>query len=235
MALTDDLKAYWKLNETSGTRSDSVNSHDLTDNNTVGYTSSGVVGNAASFTKANSEYLSVADTADLQTGDINFSISAWVKFDTLTGATVYGIAARNTTGSNREWTLDHYAGTGWRMYVYGSGGTGVGNVTNTHTPSTGTWYHVVAWHSSTSNQVGIAINDGTPVTASTSGAPTVKSGITFTLGELGGSNYHDGDIDEVGFWKKVLSGDEIEELYNSGSGFTYPFSTATPFARGYIV
>ena len=45
---TTGLVSYWALDETSGTRYDSHGSNDLTDNNTVGYTT-GVQGNAADF------------------------------------------------------------------------------------------------------------------------------------------------------------------------------------------
>ena len=62
------LKAVWAMEETSGTRADSVNSHDLTDNNTVLY-GTGKYGNAADFDLANVEYLSVADHADIAPDD----------------------------------------------------------------------------------------------------------------------------------------------------------------------
>lgn len=40
-----------------------------------------------------------------------------------------------------------------------------------------------------------------------------------------------GDIDEVGYWNRVLTPTELTELYNSGNGITYPFTppiTETP-------
>ena len=67
--LPTNLIAYWKLDEASGTRNDSKGANHLTDNNTVTQ-AVGKVGNAAQFTLANSEYLSIADNADLSAGDI---------------------------------------------------------------------------------------------------------------------------------------------------------------------
>ena len=58
--LTDDLVAYWTLDEASGTRSDSVGSSDLTDINTV-TSAPGILNGAAQFTAANNEYFEVAD------------------------------------------------------------------------------------------------------------------------------------------------------------------------------
>ena len=34
--------------------------------------------------------------------------------------------------------------------------------------------------------------------------------------------YHDGLIDEVGVWSRLLTADEKTALYNSGSGLAYP-------------
>ncbi len=45
-ALTDNLSAYWKLDEASGTRVDSAGSNDLTSNNSVGQ-AVGKLGNAS--------------------------------------------------------------------------------------------------------------------------------------------------------------------------------------------
>ena len=52
-----DIIAWWTLDETSGSRSDSHGTATLSDNNTVGY-ATGKQSNAASFVEANTEYLS---------------------------------------------------------------------------------------------------------------------------------------------------------------------------------
>lgn len=78
--LITDLAAYWKLDEASGTRSDSAGSSHLTDNNTVTQ-SSGRVGNAGQFTAANNEYLSVADNAALSSGDVDITVAGWIYLD----------------------------------------------------------------------------------------------------------------------------------------------------------
>ena len=65
MSLLTGLSAHWGLEETGGTRLDSTdNNHDLADNNTVLY-ETGKVSRAALFDASNSEFLSVADHADL--------------------------------------------------------------------------------------------------------------------------------------------------------------------------
>jgi hypothetical protein len=39
---------------------------------------------------------------------------------------------------------------------------------------------------------------------------------------IGGQNFL-GEIDEVGIWSRALTSGEISDLYNSGSGLSYPF------------
>ncbi len=84
MVYKDDasLEGLWLLEEESGTRyDDSENGNDLTDNNTVGYSSDSQEGShSADFESADSEYLSITDAS--QTGlDLSppFTICLWFK------------------------------------------------------------------------------------------------------------------------------------------------------------
>jgi hypothetical protein len=85
------------------------------------------------------------------------------------------------------------------------------------------WHFVVYWHDSVNNQIGIAVNAGTADTGSHSGG--VNDGnAPFQIGASVADNlYWDGFIDEVGFWKRVLTGAERTELYNAGSGRDYAY------------
>jgi len=42
-----------------------------------------------------------------------------------------------------------------------------------------------------------------------------------------GSKWFAGDIDELIFWDKILTAQDKTDLYNSGSGLAYPFTTGT--------
>lgn len=89
--------------------------------------------------------------------------------------------------------------------------------------SAATWYFVVAWHDSVSNQIGISVN-GTADTAAHSAGVFDGTG-PFAIGARvnATSDYWDGLIDEFGFWRRVLSGAEITELYNAGAGRDYAY------------
>jgi hypothetical protein len=221
VALADNLIAYWTLDEASGTRNDSVGSSHLADTNTVG-SAAGKLGSAASFVAANSECLSRADNADLSTGDIDFTLAAWVQ---LTGtATTRPILGKQSSAAVREYRLQYEASnTRFRFLVFNAAGSVVGDVSasNFGPPSAGVLYHVAAWHDAANNQVGIAVNGGTPNTAATTGAPA-DTAATFYLGfDAANAVYFDGLIDEVGLWKRVLTSQDRTDLYNGGAGLAF--------------
>lgn len=217
MALTDSLISYWKLDEASGTRVDVHGSNDLTDNNTVG-SASGKINNGADFESANSEFLSHTSNSDLQTGDIDFTFTAWINIETL----VHGIIVSkdDDAANSRDYTLDMGDFQSPRFYI--KGGTHL--VEWSGDLSTSTWYFIVGWHDATANTVNLQVNNATPESATTSGtAPDVSSAV-FMIGAReysGFEGYFDGIIDEVGFWKRVLTSQERTDLYNSGNGLSY--------------
>lgn len=232
MALIDNLIAYWKLDETSGDRADSHGSNTLVDNNTVG-SATGKINSGADFETSANEFLSIIDNTDLSTGDIDFSMSVWVNIESnsTSGNSRYIIGKHGSSGNfSYGLHLNNQAGTIRFRFLISSNGTALAIVTanNLGAPSTATWYHIVAWHDSVNNLIGITVNDGTPNTSShTTGCFDNTS--PFNLGTINdtASNCFDGIIDEVGFWKKVLTPSEITQLYNSGAGLAYPFSVGS--------
>lgn len=218
--LLNNLVAYWKLDEASGTRNDSVGSNHLTDNNTV-TSVAGKLNNAAEFTAANNESLTISDNADLSTGDIDFTITRWVKLADITAS-----HAVDQKGMN-----DAY---GEHMLMYAAGGIAnfqwfiadlAANVISTDpaTISSGQWYFVATWYDSTANTLNIQVNNGAIASASYSGGNTSTPG-TFKIGQ-GIGNWFDGDVDEEGFWKAVLTPAQRTTLY--GGGTPPAFSTFT--------
>ena len=76
------------------------------------------------------------------------------------------------------------------------------------------------------NEIGISVNDGTvDTTAHSGGVASISTG--FNIGAAADpTNYWDGRIDSTSFWWKILTSTEVTDLYNGGSGFDYPFTTA---------
>lgn len=222
--------AYWRLEEASGTRNDSVGTQHLTDNNTVTQ-ATGKVGNAAQFTRANSEHLSIADNATLSTGDIDFTIAAWVYMDSKPVGQMDIVTKRNATGDNREYQLYWNDDTDrFQFEVYGASGasTVVVTASNIGSPQIGKWYHLIAWHDSVNNEICLQANNGAVNRTSTTGG-TKNGTASFHIGsENGTTGFWDGRIDEVGFWKAVLTDAERKTLYARGNGVAYASLTDDP-------
>ena len=83
--------------------------------------------------------------------------------------------------------------------------------------------------------MGMSINNGTPIlTYFPNDYLDYKTGLPFHIGYGGWTNsYWNGQVDELGFWKRVLTSSERAVLWNSGNGRTYPFGNRSiAFPRG---
>lgn len=230
MALIDSLVSYWKLDEASGNALDAHGSNDLTETSGTIDAATGKVGGARDFEVGDTEFFAHADNADLSTGDIDFTWSAWVRLES-TGANRVVFAKWDFTGQ-REYALFYNNAADRFEFDVSSNGQGSGatavRADTLGAPSLATWYHLVGWHDSVNNQIGICANAGTAdVAAHSTGVRDGSAG--FALGSFlatgAGDSHWDGLIDEVGFWKRVLTSTERTALYNSGNGLAYPFTS----------
>jgi len=231
IAFKDNLAAWWALDIYSAgagaiTRIDShTNGLDLTD---IGTTESadGKVSLGADFEIADTNYLRRATEAALETGDIDFTVAFWLKLET-NATNMYILGKWVEPGVDREYLfyLDGAAGAASRIKFYVSED---GNLSTFEAadalgrPAVDTWYLVVGWHDSVANTLNIQVNDG--VVDSQAYALGVKVGAgDFVIGNRhgGAGGELDGVVDEVGFWKRILTGDERTALYNSGDGIAY--------------
>jgi hypothetical protein len=215
MALTDNLVSYWRLEEASGTRVDSHGSNDLTDNNTV-TSGTGIQGNCARLTEANSEFLSHVDDASLDVGTGDFSLSFWFKLSTTT--------LNATENVIRKWSPGYvvqFKATNRQIHFFTNDGTTatVLSDNNAIPNETTTWHHCVVTRTGTTGKIYV---DNVDVTASGSTrSGNLDSATVFYIGSNGASEEYNHFIDETGLWKKVLSASEISDLYNSGDGLSY--------------
>ena len=218
--LLNNLVAYWKLEEATGTRVDATGrGNDLTDNNTVGQ-AVGKIGNCAQFVSANSEYLSILDNADVRTGDIDWTIGFWCKLDNKTDHRV--IIAKDDLGTQREYSCYYHLSLD-RIIVEFQG-TNYVKADNLGSPVLNTWYGILFWHDSVANQICIRVNNGAANTVTTT-VPGATKASQFRIGAFANSvDFLGGLVDSVGIWKRLLSADEQTEWYNNGNGNEYPFA-----------
>lgn len=217
---TQYLTAYWNLNQTSGNRGDSAGSNTLTDNNTVGYIA-GINGNAANFTAANSESLSLADTAAVSF-TAGFAISFWFQVDTL--ASTRGLISKGALNGEYEVTSFNDASKLF-FRAYQSGGTGV--YIDGITISAATTYHCVVLGDDTEGKIFMYLNNVSQGTPAAWDGTVKDSTNTFYIGSRNGGDFHNSWIDEVAVFKGLTFADQatreafVAALYNSGTGSFY--------------
>lgn len=231
MSLLTSLVSYWKLDEASGSRADAHGSNTLTDNNTVG-SGTGVIGTGADHDSASSETLSIATNSSVDCGNIDYSFSFWIKAETISSFPIIISKRTGTSGNTTDYIF--YLDTGSSNKITAEiGSSGYGTIRGS-TITTGSWFHIVIWHDSVNNQIGIAVNAGTPVTVSfsTGGNTCIDP---FVIGKGGGGGYFNGLIDEVGFWKRVLTSQERTDLYNSGNGLAYSSFGGATFQSAWAI
>lgn len=221
--LLDGILAYYKLDEASSPRVDSIGSNDLTKllsvdpgNNT------GKVGSCADFT---SNTILKGSPLDIP-GD--FTIACWVNFQSDVG--VNGILGSfdDNTGNHKAFYLSAPSSLTPQWYVNPDGGVFTGTILNYGSSvSTGIWYFFTCWLDTTNNTINLRVNNDTANEVSTSYTGGVYNNMT--VWEMGTYDSNlarafQGCLDEVGVWTRVLTDEEITELYNGGSGLTYPFN-----------
>ena len=214
--LTTDLECYWNCN--SNVDDSTANNYDGTRGGDAAYVSGGILGYCLDFSGAGW----VTDFGSPLTSEVNFSVSLWFK----------------STQTVKGQFLTHYSGgAGDWLQFYISQPT-VGDIS--FNPSTGRiqiagswndgdWHHVVGTYENGYTETWI---DGIKEGTNDSSPHTFSSGDYLIFGAYAaatGKQNYDGLLDEVGIWHKVLSDSEIAELYNSGDGLTYPFSTGPDY------
>lgn len=100
-ALTNNLQAYWKLDEASGNRADSFDGLTLTQTGNL-LSITGIRNNAAFFVNGDSQGLIRATTSQIETGNVNFSVAGWFYLNS-TSTTI-----QRTVVGKRDPELDSY-------------------------------------------------------------------------------------------------------------------------------
>lgn len=198
----------------------------------------GKIGNAVRFDAADNR-VDIPDTNLLSFtsgsgNDIPFSISTWVYITAVSATGNWFINKRTTVSGGDEWQFIYLGG----RVVFGKfdrvSNAIVQAVGTPATPLTlNTWYHLTITDdgSKTVSGMKIYINGvSQTLTNMSSGVYTgMPNGTSITrMGQSAWSvtagTQHQGYIDETGIWRnRVLTQSEVNSLYNSGTGITYPF------------
>ena len=209
--LTTNLRAYYQFQTNSNDFTD--NARNGVDTNTPTYTA-GKVNNALTCVAASSQYVSVPN-AVVTWGTNVLSINFWFK---ITKDTLQALLMTAQTGKGIN---IYYDGT---KIVFSKP-----NVADCQAPWAGedtNWHMLTCIGRSAATYMQIYLDGANFATNSNSANFVDPGGVTLTVGgyKWGGAMqagwYLGGQIDELGFWDKSLSAQEIADLYNGGSGQT---------------
>ena len=221
------LTGWWDLTEVSGNRANSIAlpSGTLTEacDSVDGVANPGgaMDGNAASFVAADSEYLSKTSPSGLGgTGD--FTMAVWFKYTANPAADAVIFGSADGVGSY----IAHQSGY-VKGFVYDAGDESYVNTGEALDVGDRSWHLALLQYTSADTTVSFSLDNGAFTTTELSIGPRgVINGTLFAGGTGAAGSYLDGLIDEASIWNRVLTADEITELYNSGVGTTYADITA---------
>lgn len=175
---------------------------------------------ANNFISSSNQIFKGASNTNL-TGDIDFSMAFWVNMNVL--GTKRVLLSKLDWGTSSEvWETRINAGNTFEFRV-SSTGTGAGEVgvVGNVTPVAGNWYCIRAWHDSVADEIGIQINKGVKTTVSHSlGMWSVAVPLCLGAELQNGNpvNGHNGILDSVALWSKVISDAEYDLFFNNGYG-----------------
>ena len=200
--------AYWPLGDNSNP------------NANAGYPNISV--GADSVFDFNSDYIEV-DPIVKEFDSDNFSISAWVNFDTLPSGTTEMKIYNELGSSNRYISLTTRGSQPTILFRYGNQNNNY--LYGTTTITTNRWYHVAVTYSTTDG-IKLYLDNNEENTASylalaRSAHGYASIGAYFYAGSA--SNYLDGKISNMQLWDVSLESTDIETLYNNGQ----PLMTGT--------
>jgi len=192
------------------------------------FSSTAAIGSKSVDFDGTNDYTQVDDTFQSLIRSSNFSISAWVQFDTANNTAPIISISDSTANNNR---LQFYrTNTNYIQFSIVSDGdsrflpTATGTLTGAST-----WFHIVATVGSNNNNYpdfkayidGSLSQERTDQDFQPIDLSQYTSSVKLEAGRLinqGGSYYLNGRIDDISIWDKELSSTEVSNLYNSGSG-----------------
>lgn len=225
-----DLKAYWKFNEASspvlnqsqaaaslGTAADIAMT-----GGTFGVP--GIIGDALEFN--GSSDFGVCDNSTslfnfLHNASAHFTILAWIKFPAIT-SDASACLDDSDLGLNTGFTFRVREATGVTMQIFLNTPAPVINNEPAIIPDTAFNFYAITYDASIVTDACLfSVNNGTPFATNRLSVPaSPNASFRMTVGRRAGSGsfFMEGTMNEFSIWDRILTDDEITELYNNGAG-----------------
>lgn len=204
--ITSNLVAWYRLDETSGTTAtdSSGNGNDGTYVNSPTLNVTGAFGTSTAVTFLSTSSQRVTLPNDLLAGATAVSCGFWLK---LTAATFRTVASISYSYPNSGIVI-RTSNAAATISVFTDNGSETETKSVT-TLSTGTWYHVCVVCDGTT----VIYIDGVSDKTQASRPFSISSGIASYIGAMNTTNYMSGTLDDVRFYSRALSSDDVSALY----------------------
>lgn len=233
-SLQRGLRAYWKLDENTGTSTADASTSGSTGTLTNGPTwTTGRIGSGVTLDGTN-DYIETANVADNLS---SFSVSAWFKIPTNCTTTHCPLVSKvaNLAGGDVGWALVANGASKGQLFFLTHGPT-INDYNGRYTSATfsdGNWHHALVTHD---NGTIVMYVDGmlrTDMIDTAAGTPgSFSNSNNVRIGTDYDGNYYQGSVDEVRIYDRTLSAEEAAKLYkttipndpDTGLGVYYPFN-----------
>ena len=218
------LVAYYDFEESSGDLIDRVNGNNNGQvNGSWTRQANGIVGFGYSGAGTNNDIV-VSDHVELDFAS-TMTISLWINSTNPPGG-FPAVKKRNGEGAYEIMVNDQVPGNGFRLSVWQSNGTQVKlDAPNRFVP--GEWTHIVAVADDVDDNLLLYLNGFEVSRTPYNGSIRTTDADTWIGGQAAHGGFIDGAIDELGFWNRALSDNEVSALYNDGNGLAYLNNTQT--------
>lgn len=216
----ENPNGFWKLEEATGNRTDSVASLVLTETSGPVNSAAGIIGDGAKFDATGGTLFSSFTLPGLVTTP-GTSFAFWVKFTSTKGAAInffrviFGVTPIYLQLTNGQVDTDNHL----RLKGYISSG---GFEYDFGIAALGSWYFCAGTVNAVTNEVRLYLNGNQVQSQIVTGS--VGLVFAYSLMLLNPNNCCDCVVDECAIWcTHVLTDAEVAWLYNAGAGKTYPF------------
>ncbi|WP_035616024.1 Calx-beta domain-containing protein [Haloferula sp. BvORR071] len=228
-AIYANLRAWWKLDEASGSNAD-----DSTGRPQDGAVSGGAVwgtgitGNSLTLDGIDDGVL-VGNSAAL-TGTSNFSLAAWVKV--APGSPLGTVIQQREAGASGhlgEYQLNVNANGTVNFFVYGTSAAYQFDITTAAAINDGQWHHLAALRNGTDGKVYI---DGVEAGSGTGTVQTLASlAVSIGYDNRDNNKRFKGSIDDVRVYSRALSAAEVDQLHDALVPNRTPAFSSDPIAK----
>ena len=235
------LMAWWNFQNATGTTAQDEAPNDLVSNNATLYNSPtiqipGPEGYAISFDGVN-DYASVADSTEIRNNG-SFTVSMWVNPSSLVTSRTQYILRKAVSTSNFDYLFTTTTNTGAATptppanvdangkLVFTVGDLTPNRVIGPVLPIN-TWSLITGVYDSTAGELRLYINGTLSAVEKVTGSVVMSTG-ALTFSGVSPNQFH-GQLDEVRFYNRALTGSEIQQLLPAaGTPTPLPSTTLTP-------